>query len=167
MTPGVKPRRGRRDRVAEIAFGESAPYGAEWLLLDSHVWYWLLEDRLDEMRSEIQMALRQAIAAQRVAISDASPWELLGKAHRGRLRMSLPPRDWITRALGAPGLRSVPLSRAVLFDSVELPGEAPRDPFDRVIIATARQEGMTLVTADRAILDWGEQNDAVRLLRAR
>ena len=154
-------------RVAEIAFGDSAPYGSQWLLLDSHVWYWLLEERMDEMRSDAQATVHAAIEGQHVAISDASPWELLDKAHRGRLRTALPPRDWVNRALNAPGLRTLPLTRALLLDSAELPGEPPRDPFDRVIIASARQEGMTLVTADRAILAWAAATGAVRTLPAR
>ena len=166
MTPTYRSRPTSR-RVAEIAFGDAAPYGSEWLLLDSHVWYWLLEGRMDEMRSEAQTALRAAVDAQRVAISDASPWELLDKAHRGRLHTTLPPRAWVNRALGAPGLRSLPLTRTLLLDSAELPHDPPRDPFDRVIIATARQEGMTLVTADRAVLAWASTTGAVRTLPAR
>jgi len=158
----------RARRVREIGFSESPPYGSEWLLLDSHVWYWLLEDVADALRASIRTTVLEAVGQGRVAISEASAWELFTKAHRGRLRTAIPPRDWITRALAAPGLRVVPLARAVLFDSVELPGDsAPRDPFDRVIIATARQEGMTLVTADRAILDWAERSGAVRTIRAR
>lgn len=158
----------RPRRVREIGFSDAPPYGAEWLLLDSHVWYWLLEDMADSMRATARDRVLEAVAQGRVAISEASSWELFTKAHLGRLRTALPPRDWITRALAAPGLRVIPLARSVLFDSVELPGErAPRDPFDRVIIATARHEGMTLVTADRAILEWGEQTEAVRTMRAR
>ena len=155
-------------RVVEIGFGDVPPYGSQWLLLDSHVWYWLLEDSADQIAASARETVLTAVAERRVAISEASPWELLTKAHLGRLRTTLPPRAWITRALAAPGLRVIPLTRSVLFDSVELPGaRVPRDPFDRVIIASARHEGMTLVTADRAILDWNRENDAVQVLRAR
>lgn len=159
----------RARRVQEIGFSESAPYGSNWLLLDSHVWYWLLDDSIKSVRVAARAQVLAAVSDGRVAISEASAWELLMKAHAGRLRTALPPRTWITRALGAPGLRVVPLARSILFDSVELPGDdAPRDPFDRVIIATARHEGMTLVTADRMILKWGAANDGVvRTLRAR
>lgn len=162
-SPEPRPR-----RVAEIGFSEAPPYGADWLLLDSHVWYWLLEDMVHELRPAARAAVLSAVTDGRVAISEASAWELFTKAHLGRLRTTLPPRAWITRALAAPGLRVIPLARSVLFDSVELPGEsAPRDPFDRVIIATARHEGMTLVTADRAMLAWNAETVAVRMLRVR
>ncbi len=158
----------RARRVAEIGFGDASPYGSQWLLLDSHVWYWLLEDSTNTMLAAARNTVLEAVAERRVAISEASAWELLTKAHLGRLRTTLPPRVWITRALAAPGLRVIPLTRSVLFDSVELPGQhAPRDPFDRVIIASARYEGMTLVTADRAIIDWNNATDSVRVLRAR
>lgn len=154
--------------MAEIGFGDAPPYGSHWLLLDSHVWYWLLEGSTDAMTATTRDVVLKAVAERRVAISEASAWELLMKAHLGRLRTALPPRAWITRALAAPGLRVIPLSRAVLFDSVELPGEqVPRDPIDRVIIASARQEGMTLVTADRAILRWNDERQSIKTLRAR
>jgi PIN domain nuclease of toxin-antitoxin system len=162
------PRPTRARRVQEIGFSESPPYGSQWLLLDSHVWYWLLEDMVDTIRPAARTVVLEAVAEGRVAISEASAWELFTKAHLGRLRTALPPRDWIVRALAAPGLRVIPLSRSVLFDSVELPGDhAPRDPFDRVIIATARREGMSLITADRAILDWSETSGTVRTISAR
>ena len=38
-----------------------------------------------------------------------------------------------------------------------LPGDPPRDPADRIIVATARDLGATLITRDRALLDYGEQ----------
>jgi PIN domain nuclease of toxin-antitoxin system len=45
----------------------------------------------------------------------------------------------------------------VLIASSFLPGTAPRDPADRIIAATARDLGCTLLTRDRALLDYGEQ----------
>ena len=155
-------------RLAEIGLSDAPPYGSHWLLLDSHVWYWLLQDSTESMIATTRETVLSGVAERRVAISEASAWELFMKAHLGRLRTSLPPRAWITKALAAPGLRIISLTRTVLFDSVELLGDdAPRDPFDRVIIACARHEGMTLVTADRAILDWNEGQRAVKTLRAR
>jgi len=45
----------------------------------------------------------------------------------------------------------------LLIASSFLPGKPPRDPFDRIIAATARDLGATLITRDRALLDYGKQ----------
>jgi len=54
----------------------------------------------------------------------------------------------------------------VLLEAATLPDGAPRDPFDRVIIATARMDGMTLVTADQAIIQWGRETGGVRVMES-
>jgi PIN domain nuclease of toxin-antitoxin system len=45
----------------------------------------------------------------------------------------------------------------LLIASSYLPGDPPRDPADRIIVATARDLGATLITRDRALLGYGEQ----------
>jgi PIN domain nuclease of toxin-antitoxin system len=44
-----------------------------------------------------------------------------------------------------------------LIDSSFLPGTPPRDPADRIIAATARDHGCTLITRDRVLIDYAEQ----------
>jgi PIN domain nuclease of toxin-antitoxin system len=58
--------------------------------------------------------------------------------------------------LATPGLQLAALSPEILIASSFLPGRPPRDPADRIILATARDLGLTLVTRDRALLDYGE-----------
>jgi PIN domain nuclease of toxin-antitoxin system len=53
-----------------------------------------------------------------------------------------------------------------MLEAAALPEGAPRDPFDRALIATARMDGMTLVTADRAIVAWAGASGQVRVLAA-
>ncbi len=53
-----------------------------------------------------------------------------------------------------------------MLEAAALPEGAPRDPFDRSLMATARLEGMTLVTADRAIAAWAGASGALRVLAA-
>ncbi|MBU6367720.1 MAG: type II toxin-antitoxin system VapC family toxin [Gemmatimonadetes bacterium] len=161
-----RPQRAGRARVREIDFGESPPRGAGALLLDSHIWLWLLSGHHDRIPTPVMQELTRADRGTPLAVSDATPWELMTKAHRGRLVLELPPTIWMARALEAPGIRLVPLRRAVLLDAATLPDGAPRDPFDRVIIATARMDGMTLVTADQAIIQWGRETGGVRVLES-
>jgi PIN domain nuclease of toxin-antitoxin system len=48
------------------------------------------------------------------------------------------------------------LSPDILIASSFLPGEPPRDPADRILLATARELGATLITRDRLLLKYGE-----------
>jgi PIN domain nuclease of toxin-antitoxin system len=54
--------------------------------------------------------------------------------------------------LAIESFRLAELSPAVLIDSCSLPGQPPRDPGDRIILATARELDLTIVTRDHAIL---------------
>jgi PIN domain nuclease of toxin-antitoxin system len=56
-----------------------------------------------------------------------------------------------------PGVRLAERSADVLIASSFLPGKPPQDPTDRIIAATARELGATLITRDRALLDYGAQ----------
>jgi PIN domain nuclease of toxin-antitoxin system len=49
------------------------------------------------------------------------------------------------------------LSPDLLIASSYLPGKPPKDPTDRILAATARELGATLVTRDRTLLDYGKQ----------
>lgn len=152
----------RAGRVREIAFGGDSDEASEWLLLDSHVWYWALFGQLDRLPVAARAAVTHAVEHRRVAISDATPWELLVKASAGRLPVTGDARAWIETALGRSGAHAIPLRRDILLDAATLPPDAPGDPFDRVIMATARRERMSLVTADRAILQWAAASGAIR-----
>jgi PIN domain nuclease of toxin-antitoxin system len=62
---------------------------------------------------------------------------------------------WIETALSFRGIHLVPVEPAIAVDSVRLPGAFHADPADRLIVATARFHQALLLTADRAILDYG------------
>jgi PIN domain nuclease of toxin-antitoxin system len=60
-------------------------------------------------------------------------------------------------------VRLADMSPDLLIAASFLPGKPPRDPVDRIIAATAREYGFTLITRDRALLEYGEQ-EHVRVL---
>lgn len=90
-------------------------------------------------------------------ISPISAWEVGMLASRGRLQMLISPERWFANLLEAPGVRLADMSPDLLIASSYLPGKPPNDPTDRIIAATARDLGATLITRDRALLDYGEQ----------
>ncbi len=111
------------------------------LLLDTHaLLWWLAEAPLDPAA-----AARIADADAFVAVSAASAWEIAVKRTTGKLRFegSLAPH------LAAHDFEPL----AVSLDHAERAGALPshhRDPFDRMLIAQAQAEGLTLVTRDTA-----------------
>jgi PIN domain nuclease of toxin-antitoxin system len=90
-------------------------------------------------------------------VSPITAWELGLLVSRGRLQLLVTPQRWFARLFEAPGVRLADMSPDLLIASSFLPGTPPRDPADRIIAATAREYGATLITRDRALLDYGEQ----------
>jgi PIN domain nuclease of toxin-antitoxin system len=90
-------------------------------------------------------------------ISPISAWEIGMLASRGRLQLLIRVERWFSNLFDAPGVRLADMSPDLLIASSFLPGKPPRDPADRIIAATARDLGATLVTRDRALLDYGSQ----------
>jgi PIN domain nuclease of toxin-antitoxin system len=76
---------------------------------------------------------------------------------RQRLYLGTTTERWFAALFDAPNVQLAELSPARLIAASFLPGKPPRDPADRIIVATARDLGATLVTRDRALLDYGEQ----------
>ena len=73
-----------------------------------------------------------------------------------RLRLETSCLDWVQRAL-APPLTLAALTPVIAVECNSLPSRFHDDPADRIITATARVEGLTVVTRDRQILDYAAQ----------
>lgn len=114
------------------------------LLIDSHVLLWTLY-----LPVKIGPQARDALsAADSVAISMASLWELALKFTKGRLQHS---PAALAMGVGTLGLDELGVGHRHLLKIAEL--QLPHsDPFDVMLIAQAEADGLTLVTADRALL---------------
>jgi PIN domain nuclease of toxin-antitoxin system len=64
---------------------------------------------------------------------------------------------WLEEVLNTPNVRLAELPPRVLLESSLLPGSPPRDPADRIIAATAREFGFTVVTRDRVLLEYARE----------
>lgn len=73
----------------------------------------------------------------------------------GRVRLMIPLRDWLQKAAAPPLVRRIGISPAVAAETDRFPESFHRDPVDRIIVATARVLGATLLTQDRRIADAG------------
>lgn len=90
-------------------------------------------------------------------ISPITAWEVGMLTSRGRLQLLIRPERWFSNLFEVPGVRLAEMSPDVLIASSNLPGKPPKDPTDRIMAATARELGATLITRDRALLDYGAQ----------
>jgi PIN domain nuclease of toxin-antitoxin system len=121
------------------------------VLLDTHSWIWLVGDdpRLGKpARREI---LKHA-HSDTLFVSPISLWEIALKSSRGKLDLDLPLRTWIQRAVALTGIHLVPITAEIACTCAEFPADFHGDPADRLIAATARAEGFTLLTHDDRLL---------------
>jgi PIN domain nuclease of toxin-antitoxin system len=117
------------------------------VLLDTCAAIWLMNG--DPISTQSRAAIA---AAQRqnsgVFVSPISAWEIAALAARNRLQLTLDPAAWFEALLRLPGIRLAPMPPGVLIASAFLPGLPPYDPADRIIAATAREQGQAVVTRD-------------------
>lgn len=126
------------------------------LLLDTHVWIWLSFGTPGVLEQTLRRRLDSADRIHPLHVSIISAWEVAQLVAKGRLNLAKPTQTWVEQALTHPSLRLLALDDpAVVVESNELPGEFHADPADRLLVATARIGGYTLVTRDRKILDYG------------
>ena len=114
----------------------------QWLLLDTHTLLWAIEGG-QQLRPSTLDAI---FVNNRVYVSAASYWEIAIKAALGKLQLADDPLEFIENS----GFTELPVyfRHAVIAASLPL---HHRDPFDRMLIAQAQAEGLTLVTDDSQI----------------
>ena len=141
-----RPARSRqRSRVAESS---TQPYGARRLLLDTNAWlWWQADDRRlgPHARAAIQ-------GAYEVFLSAASAWEMAIKSSLGKLRT--PKEPSVSAQLARTGFSPLAID-VVHAEAVQALPALHRDPFDRLLIAQARVEGLTIVTSDAVFAKYG------------
>jgi PIN domain nuclease of toxin-antitoxin system len=126
------------------------------LLLDTCAAIWILNG--EEMSAVATQALDNAHDLGAACfVSPITAWEIGMLIERGRLQPLINPQKWFARLLDIRNVHLAALSPDLLIASSFLPGKPPRDPADRIIAATAREFGATLLTRDRVLLGYGAQ----------
>jgi len=115
---------------------------ASRLLLDTHIFLWW-----QAANARLTGAARESIAhAELVFVSAASAWEGAIKAALGRLRIP----DTVEAGVIASGFEKLPITFSHAETAARLPPHHS-DPFDRMLVAQAQIESLTLVTHDRRL----------------
>ena len=76
---------------------------------------------------------------------------------KGKMALAISPDIWFERFCELPGVALAEMPPSVLIASANLPGAPPADPVDRILVATAREFGYTLVTRDGRLLEYGSR----------
>ncbi len=119
-------------------------------LLDTHVLLWWHEDQKRLSRRQLEV-VSAASADSPLQVADISLWEISTLYGLGRIELTIPLRDWLEDAVAPPLVRRRGISPAIAAELNALPDSFHRDPADRILVATARVHGATLLTNDRRI----------------
>ncbi len=123
------------------------------ILLDTHAWVWFVGDP-SRLSKSARKAVDGALEAGELAVSSMSVWEVAMLVKKGRLKLTLEAGAWVARCEAMPFLKFLPVSNAIAMQSVELPPPLHADPADRIIVATALQHRLALITKDRRLRDY-------------
>lgn len=128
------------------------------IILDTHSWFWLVTGENKFQNSDSGKLIDNAMLLSKLVVSSISVWEIAMLESKGRLRFSIPCKEWIYHALDIPGLSIENLSPEISVESTRLPGEFHGDPADRIIVATTRFLNGILITQDESILNYSSLN---------
>jgi len=119
------------------------------LLLDTHILLWSL---LEPARLATNVSAELENPSNELWLSPISTWEIMILAKKGRIVLDARPELWLRDVFKTISFKEAPLNHEVAIQSriVDL---AQEDPADQFLVATAIVYDLTLVTADRRIID--------------
>lgn len=130
---------------------------ARALLLDTCALIWFANG--EPLQNGAGAAIAFAAMADGAFVSPISAWEvgLLSRQKSGRAMIFRPePLAWFARFMAAPGVQSAPFTADIAIAASQLPEPLHSDPADRLLIATARDLAIPIVTRDAKILAYAE-----------
>jgi PIN domain nuclease of toxin-antitoxin system len=118
------------------------------LLLDTHGWLWLLSDPERLRKDVLNMLLEDK---NEIYLSVASVWEMVIKHSLGKLTLPRPPAQYIPERVAALGHQVLSIEQRHVLRAAELPSHH-KDPFDRILVAQAQVDSLSIVTADPLVM---------------
>jgi PIN domain nuclease of toxin-antitoxin system len=125
------------------------------ILLDTHIMVWSATDD-PRLGKQARSMINQCDISAPFHVSAISAWEIAMLVRKGRIDLGGPASNWFNKASDNPAWRNLPLDAETAMASVNLPGDLHGDPADRFLVAAARVHDLSLLTADRLILDYAK-----------
>lgn len=126
------------------------------VVLDTHAWIWWVA-----VEKRLSRTARSLIGrADTVVVPAICCWEVAMLVRKGRLELDRDLTAWVRQALGRPGVLAVPTSPQISLAAALLEEPFPADPADRLIYATARDQGAALITKDDALRSFDPRGTA-------
>ncbi len=122
------------------------------IILDTHIWIWYVNENFDQIPTQWLEQIRQS---EIVAVSAMSCYEVALAYNKGRLAIHIRVQDWLTDSLAPAGIDLLPLTPEITVRAVNL-SPIHKDPFDRLIIATALEYGAKLASVDNLFSKYPE-----------
>ncbi len=123
------------------------------VLLDTHVLIWIVEGN-QKLGSQSLKKTNQSLAEGQLAVASITFWEIAMLIDKKRLEFHIELDTW-RRDLLRDGVIEIPLTGSAAVKAGQLK-DFHGDPADRMIVATALENGATLITADKKILKWSQ-----------
>lgn len=133
------------------------------ILIDTHIWIWYIMGNT-ELSKNIQDIVTKSLRQHQAYLAAISLWEISMLDRKKRIVLDMPCLSWIHKFIDLTQIQIIPLNVEIAVESCHLPESFHADPADRMIVATARTENLTLLTRDERILEYGQQS-YVRTLR--
>ena len=132
------------------------------LLLDTHVWIWILAGDARRIGRRARSLLTRAESRDALRISPITLFEVMALHAAGRLQLTRPPDEWIRQAIASAPVRIAELSPSIAIDAGRIPRDVLADPMDRLLVATAAKMEATMLSADARILQYGLRTRTLR-----
>lgn len=116
-------------------------------LVDTHVWLWMLTAP-ERIRGKAAEVIEDT--GSELLLSAASSWEIAIKYAIGRLPLPEAPESYVPARMHASGVEGLPITHSHALRVASLPRHH-EDPFDRLLVAQAQLEALTIITADAAL----------------
>lgn len=121
------------------------------ILLDTHALIWLISDTAKLSKHAVREIQNVRSKGEAISISSISLFEIATLVEKKRITVGMPLGPFLEDL--ERSFNVLPITSRSCAKTTELPADYPRDPADRIIGATALAEGLTLITADRDIID--------------